>query len=203
MAKQAGQLLQIGDRVEVARRLLAAEAAVEVGADAGVVGVAGELTDVIDVIDHVRQRHAGRLRGRHAAFPAGDQHPRVERRADHAAALDHALQLLVAELPVARHKGAAIAMARPDRAAKKIHRLVKRLVAQVGHVEDYAEPLHLAEQIRPRLAKATALVGAGRVGARAVMRRAKRAQPALVCTLEVLQRHDRVRPLEAQDIANR
>ena len=151
----------------------------------------------------MRQRHAGRLRGRHAAFPAGDQHPRVECRADHAAALDHALELPVAELPVARHEGAAIAVAGPDCAAENIHRLVKRLVAQMRHVENNAEPLHLAQQVRPRRAKAAALVGAGRVGARAVMGRAKRAQAALVRAFEVLQRHHRVRSLEAQNIAHR
>lgn len=55
--QQAHQQLQIGDRVEVARRLLAPEAAVEVGAERGVACVAGQLADVIDLVGHVGERN--------------------------------------------------------------------------------------------------------------------------------------------------
>ena len=50
-------------------------------------GVAGELADVIDVVDDGLERDAGAIRRRLAAHPAGHQHPGVEGRADDGAAL--------------------------------------------------------------------------------------------------------------------
>ena len=58
--------------------------------------VAGDLADVIDVVDDRLERHAGGLRRRFAADPAGHHHPGVERRADDRAALDQPLDLIVA-----------------------------------------------------------------------------------------------------------
>ena len=135
-------------------------------------------------------------------MPTGDEHPSIERRTDDAVSLDHSLELLVAELAVARHQRAAVAMAGPDGAAKQIHRLIERLVAQVGDVENDAEALHLAEQIRSRLAKRSAFVRARRVGARAVMRRAKRAQAGGVGLFQMAKGDHRVGPLETEHIAD-
>ena len=44
------ELLEVGDPIEADGDLLGAEAAVEVAADGGVPGVAGELADVVDVV---------------------------------------------------------------------------------------------------------------------------------------------------------
>ena len=60
VAEQRGHLLEVGDGGEVSRGLFFAEAAVEVCADAAVVRVAGQLADVVDVVDDVR--HADGLR---------------------------------------------------------------------------------------------------------------------------------------------
>ena len=77
--QQAGDLLQIGNGVHVARCLLGAEASVEIAADAAVVGVPRELADVIDVIDKVGETKAGVLGGRLASYPVWDHHPAIER----------------------------------------------------------------------------------------------------------------------------
>ena len=69
--EQRGEPGQIGDGVEVGRALFAAEPAVEIGADAAVAGVAGDLADVIDVIADGLERDAGALGRRLAADPAG------------------------------------------------------------------------------------------------------------------------------------
>ena len=53
VAQHPGNPCEIGDRVEIARGLLGAVAAVEIGADGGVAGVAGQLADMIDVIDEI------------------------------------------------------------------------------------------------------------------------------------------------------
>ena len=49
-----GEQLQVGDGIEFLGRLLVSEAAVEVGADGDVIGVAGDLADVINMIDDIR-----------------------------------------------------------------------------------------------------------------------------------------------------
>jgi hypothetical protein len=49
--KKAGQLLQVGNRVQVVGRLLDAEAAIQVAADGAMFRTAGKLADVVDVID--------------------------------------------------------------------------------------------------------------------------------------------------------
>ena len=68
---------------DVGRALLAAECAVEIGADAAVPRVAGDLADAIDVIDHRIERDARAFRRRLSAHPPGHEHPGVERGADH------------------------------------------------------------------------------------------------------------------------
>src|SRR3954447_21804012 len=75
--EDVGQLLQVGDRVEVAGGLLGAEAAVQVRADAAVQRGAGELADVVDVVGGGVE--ADDLRGRLASLPPGVEHPRVKR----------------------------------------------------------------------------------------------------------------------------
>src|SRR5262249_3980807 len=97
-AEQLGHLLQVGDGVQVAGRLLLAVAAVEVGADGGGAGVAGELADAVDVVAHVVE--LDKLRVGFAAHPALVEHPVVESHADDGAAGDEPLGLLVAELPL-------------------------------------------------------------------------------------------------------
>ena len=56
---------KLGDRVEIVRRLLFAEAAVEVGSQAAMFRVAGKLANVVGVIDDVLERHG--LGRRHAS----------------------------------------------------------------------------------------------------------------------------------------
>ena len=116
---------------------------------------------------------------------------------------DELADLIVGELTVVGHERPAVGMARPDRAAEKIERLAKALVAQMGHVEDDAEPLHLAQQLAAACGKTAARVRALRVDARPVVRRTHRAQALLVRALEVRERHDRVGPFEAQDVPDR
>ena len=74
---------------------------------------------------------------------------------------------------------AAVGVARPDRAAEVIERVAEAVVAEMGHVEDDAEPLHLAQQLVAARAEAAARVRALRVDARPVVRRTDRAQTVL------------------------
>jgi hypothetical protein len=50
LREEVVELREVGDAVEVERRLLGAVAAVEIGADADVARVAGELADVVNVL---------------------------------------------------------------------------------------------------------------------------------------------------------
>src|SRR5262245_22848249 len=95
LLQQVGQPLQVGDRIQVHRRLLAAKAAVEVGADGGVAMVTCKLADAVDMIDDAVELDTRRFGRRLAADPTGHHHPGVERRADDGPAVDQALNLMV------------------------------------------------------------------------------------------------------------
>ncbi len=81
LGQQRLQAAQIGDRFQIARRLLGSEAAVQVAADADVPGVAGQLANVVDLVDQGRHRQP--LGRRAADLPAGLEHPGVADHADH------------------------------------------------------------------------------------------------------------------------
>src|SRR5688572_2922809 len=96
LGQEFWEALQIGDALALARRLLRPEAAIEIAANAGVFAVAGELADVVDLVDGRTQ--ADQLGTRLAADPARVKHPVVKRRADHGIAADNLTNLLVSEL---------------------------------------------------------------------------------------------------------
>src|SRR5688500_8745999 len=125
-----GQARANGDAFDVAGTLRATEGAVEGGAEAGVQAVPRDLTHAIDVNGDRRERDAHRLRRRFTAARAGHEHPRVEDRADDRAAPDELVQLLVGELAVVRHEGAAIRVAGPQRPAEVIEGIPQALVAE-------------------------------------------------------------------------
>ena len=139
--------------------------------------VAGDLADVIDVVDDPFERHAGALGRRLAAHPAGHDHPRVERRADDGAAVDELADLIVGELPVVVDERAAVRVAGPDVAAEMVERVAKALVAEMRGVEDHPEPFHLAHQLAAARAEVSLRVGALRVDAGPVVAGPDRAQP--------------------------
>ena len=82
--------VQVGDRVQVVGGLLLAEAAIQIGPQAAMPGVADELADVIGVIDDVFERNG--FGNGDADLPAGFEHPVVERGADHRAPRDERLE---------------------------------------------------------------------------------------------------------------
>ena len=99
LRQKPGQLLQIRNLVQIPRRLLVTETAVEIAADSGVFYAAGELADVIDVVGNAAESYHIGLGL--AANPIGVEHPRIERRADDGAALDEPFDLIVGQLTVA------------------------------------------------------------------------------------------------------
>src|SRR5262245_11642098 len=92
-AEHLWQPPQVGDGVEIIRRLFAAETAIEIGADGRMPRIAGQLTDAINVIDRDFQLRSRLLRPCLTTNPAWYHHPGVQRRADHGAALDQTLDL--------------------------------------------------------------------------------------------------------------
>ena len=70
-------------------------------------------------------------------------------RADHCAARDEGLDLLVGELAIARDKRPAVVMAGQHRPAEDLQRLPERFVGQMRRVEDHADAFHFPEQGRP------------------------------------------------------
>ena len=109
-------------------------------------GVAGQLADVVDVVGHGLETD-DRPRGL-APIPAGDEHPGVEGRADHGAAVDQPLDLVVAELPLVGNQCPAVIVAGQHGPAEEIERLGKAGVGEMGRVEDHAQLLEFLEQAR-------------------------------------------------------
>ena len=147
--------------------------------------VARNLADVIDVVDDPLERHAGAFGRRFASHPAGDDHPRVERRADDGAARDELADLVVVELPVVVDDRAAVRVARPDVATEMVESVAKTLVAEMRGVEDHPETFHLADELAAARAEVTLRVGALRVHARPVMPWTHRPQPLRIRALEM------------------
>ena len=201
-AEQVGQSLQVGDGVEIRGALLASEAAVEVGADAAMAGVAGELADVVDVLDHFLELELRGFGGGLSANPAGDHHPRIERRADDGAATEEFLELIVGELAVVRRQGAGIGVAGPDGSVEDVERFAEARVAEVRGVEDDLQPIHFRQKFASARADAAFGVGTEGVGAGAVVGGAKGAQSIGVAAFEVLESDDGIRAFEAEDVAD-
>src|SRR5436190_21278642 len=109
-------------------------------------GIACELANTIDVIDHAFELQSCRLGRGFAAHPAGHEHPGIERNADNSAAVNQRSKLFVAELPQVGHERPAILMTCPDRAGKAIERFLETLVIEMSHIENHSEPLDFLEQ---------------------------------------------------------
>ena len=118
--------------------------------------LAGEqrVVDMIDDVDSTTPDDSGVVTPR---FPAGDEHRRrrIERHRWLASRSILSAAVLSSLSWRRRHQRAAVAMAGPDGAAKQIHRLIERLVAQVGDVGDDAELISRSRS-RSRLAKRSA-----------------------------------------------
>src|SRR5215203_2143892 len=202
-AKPFGDAGEVRHGLDLQGRLLAAETAVEVAADADVSRVAGNLTDVVGVIEQPIERHARVLGCARPALPAGNGHPRIERHADDGASLDEGTDLVIRELPVVRHEGTTVRMAGPHGTAKCVERLPEALVAEMRRVEDHPEPLHLAQELAAADTDSALRLRPLRVGPRSVMCRPNGAQAILDGCLEMSHRDDRIRTFEAEEVPHR
>src|SRR5688572_12397488 len=139
-------------------------------------GVAGQLADMIQVIDQPLQDQAGGLRCRLAANPAGHHHPGIQSAADDGLSLDEGFDLFVGELAIVGHESATIGMTGPEATLKEIERLPKTFVAEMRHIENDAQPLHLREQFASARTETARGVRALRVNSRTIMRRPQGAE---------------------------
>ena len=174
MGKKCVELCNVGDAVEVERRLLGAESAIEVGADADVACVADELADVVNVVADFLDAEAELLRRGAFVRPAMDHHDCIECHADDSAACDEFADLFIGELAVPVCERTAVMMARPDGAAEMIQRVAHGFVAEVRDIEDDAEPLHFLQQFAAPRRERPFVVRAVAVDSRPVMHGAER-----------------------------
>src|SRR5690349_136396 len=99
-------LLQICDSIQVRRRLLAAEAAIQVTADGGMQTVACKLADMINMIGYIF--HNDLWIFLFAVLPIRMDHPVIKRSSDHAVSRNDGTNLLVIKLSLMRHECAGI-----------------------------------------------------------------------------------------------
>src|SRR5688572_19340642 len=83
IGQNAGQLLKVAVRLQIARGLLIAKTAIEVCTEGGVLGVAGDVTDAVDMVGQRAQVDDVGLS--HSALPVRVKHPRIQRCANDAA----------------------------------------------------------------------------------------------------------------------
>ena len=200
--QQVRNARQVGDSIQVHWGLFSAKCAVEVRTDAGVTRIAGDLAHVIKMINDSVQLQTDRFRRRFPADPARHHHPRVQRRADHPAALDECLDLFVAELAIVRHQRAAVLMACPDSTVEQIERFPEAIVAKMRHVENHSQPFSFLEQLATLCVEPAAGVCAVGINSRPVMRRTDGAQALFVGALQMLQCDDGIRSFKTQDVAD-
>ena len=147
-AQGLGQARQVRGRVQLARGVLAAKAAVQVAAQTHRPGMPGQLADVIHMLGDRVEAHV-LLRG---AGGIACLQKRVEQRdADHALPRDDLPQLRVAEhamrmhVPVGRHEAAAARVAGIDRAGKPPRRLGQARLREMRKIQGHRKLGHLLE----------------------------------------------------------
>ncbi len=113
------------------------------------------------------------------------------------------MDLLVTELPLVGHQGAAIVMTGQQRALVCVECLVQRLVGQMCDVQDHADTLHLPEEIPPLREQSPLGAGAVRVGAETVMGWPDDSQAGFPPGADIRGGEDRIGPFHAENIAQR
>lgn len=201
-AEQVGKFLEVGYGLEVVGALFAAEGTVEVGANADVERVAGELADVVEVVDERFEVAVHDVWSGLSAYPVGYHHPSVEGPTDDGTAVDECFDLFVAELAVVVNQGADVVVAGPYGSVEKIECFPEAIVAEVGGIEDYVEPLHFTEQGFAVGAYGTLGVGALGVTAGAIVRRTYGTQSITPGFFYVGKVDQGIGAFEAEDITN-
>ena len=103
-----------------------------------------DLADVINVVCDGIERYTGV--GAYVFDEAGLKHPYIERHANHAAALDDRANLLVAELALVWHEGAAVVVTGDHHPCKNLQRFPEAPIREVGEIENHADFSHPTQQ---------------------------------------------------------
>ncbi len=164
--------------------------------------IAGELADMVNVVDAVRDPHVGRLGSGLATDPTNMQHPGIEGHANHGVAGDQGADLFVTELTLMGNERSAVIVTGPDRPVEQIQRFPEGLVGQMRAVQDHVEFAHLPQQIASEGCEAAFGSGSRRVTAWAVMCRPDGTQSVRIGAFKMSGGHDRVGALQRQDVTD-
>ena len=131
------EALQVSDRVVVRRSPLASEPTIQISTERHMIGIACQLTDVVDVI---HDGCHGTLRGRGEAgwiieIPRWIQHGFSEHDADDTIPVEDRLDHFVRQVTLARDQGAAIAVAGVDWTIPGIQQLPECDISRMGDIQ--------------------------------------------------------------------
>ena len=140
--------------------MLSAEGSVEVPAEAGVLRVAGDLADVVELFDERLEVHPGELRRGLAAMPPRQSIHASSAMRDHCVPRGQGPNLVVAELALMRDEGPAVVVAGPEWTAESLERFPEAVVAEMRDIENDPEAADLLEQRRGRSADPAGGIGA-------------------------------------------
>ena len=101
LGQKAHQFLKVGNRIQVVWRLLSPVAAIQVGPNRDVAAVAGQLANIVDVVNHVG--HGYVFVGGVAHNPAGLEHPGIKGGPNHPIPLKNSVELVITELTLMGH----------------------------------------------------------------------------------------------------
>ena len=163
--------LEFFDGVQIGGALFGYKAAVQITADADVFGVAGDLADMVDVVDDGFEGGGVLLWGGLSWNPAGEQHPGVKGDSDDGASLDEKADLWVVELALVRRGGTAGGMTGPNGAVEKFETFLKIFVCEVSDVENDSHLIHFVEKVSSTGGEDSFGIRAGGVDSSSIMRK--------------------------------
>src|SRR5258708_7550089 len=184
-AQHAPQAVELGRVIH--RPISVVDAAVEIGADAHVLGSSRRASVMHRMTDDVGQ----------ARLSFGAKMARIKADADDAPAARDLRGGRVGDLSVARNQGARVAVRGDDRTAPELKRVGYRLFGHMAEVEDHSLPAHRLQELDAKRGEPAWRAGAAAVAGAAPCR-ADDAQAEVRPRAELGRRLDRISALHQQ-----
>ena len=131
LLKKFSHPLQGGNGLDILGRLLGPKAPVKIRTDPHVIGIPGQLTDVIGMIEQALKIQPGSPGGGDSPLPSRDHHPGIEGSPDHRSPLNQTRDLFVRDLPRIVTEGATVRVTGPHRSPVEVECIVKGPVRKV------------------------------------------------------------------------
>jgi len=193
---------EVGNAVEIERGLFGAEAPVQVGSNAHVAGISGNLADMVDVFADFLDAQIKVLGLGGAVAPFMNHHDRVKCHSDDGSAFNELPDLGIGQLAVPSCEGAAVVVAGPDRSLETRQGIGETFVTEMGDVENKPEAFHFLEQFPSSRGERAGVVGAMAINAWTIVNWAECDKSVGAGFFKVFPAEDGVGSFEAEEVAD-